>query len=100
MINTIFTIMEKLGDVLRKTREQLRISLRDVEEKTHISNAYLSQLENHKITQPSPSILRKLAQYYELSYSRLMDLAGHPTDIKNENRVYFRTSYGLEELSK
>lgn len=98
----VLKIMEKLGIVLRNRRNQLGLSLRDVEEKASVSNAYLSQIENQKITQPSPSVLRKLSRLYDLSYSRLMNLAGHPIDseLDLEKKVFFKTSRGLEEISR
>ena len=93
--------MEKLGDFLRKKREELGFSLREVEKRTSISNAYLSQLEHQKIIQPSPSILEKLAKCYDVSYVQLMILAGHPIELKKTDRSRtFRTSRGLEEITK
>lgn len=93
--------MESLGEVLRKRRLQLGLSLRQVEDKTGISNAYLSQLETQKITQPTPSILRRISELYDLSYPRLLNLAGHPVpSLRNDNKVVFRTSQGLEEINK
>jgi len=92
--------METLGEVLRKRREQLGLTLRGIEEKIGISNAYLSQVENEKITHPSPSVLQKLADFYSLSYNRLMKLAGHPVISSNQKTILFRTSAGLEEITK
>ena len=92
---------ETLGEVLRKRREELALSLRDVEEKSGVSNAYLSQLETRKIVQPSPGVLRKLAELYEISYGRLMELAGHPPIMEKDQRtLFFRTSNGFEEINK
>jgi transcriptional regulator with XRE-family HTH domain len=55
------------------------MSLRQVEEATgkEVSNAYLSQLENGKILQPSPNILFKVAETYGIEYVTLMQLAGY-----------------------
>jgi HTH-type transcriptional regulator, competence development regulator len=55
------------------------MSLRQVEEASgkEVSNAYLSQLENGKIQQPSPTILNKLAEIYRIEYITLMELAGY-----------------------
>jgi transcriptional regulator with XRE-family HTH domain len=55
------------------------MSLRQVEEASgkEVSNAYLSQLENGKILQPSPIILNKLAEIYGIEYTTLMQLAGY-----------------------
>ena len=67
-----------LGKYLQSFRENKHLSLRAVEKAVGISNAYLSQLESGKIKQPSPSILHKLAELYEISYSEVMKLAGYP----------------------
>jgi transcriptional regulator with XRE-family HTH domain len=55
------------------------MSLRQVEENSNkeVSNAYLSQLENGKILQPSPNVLNTLADIYKISYVQLMQLAGY-----------------------
>lgn len=66
-----------LGDYLRELRSSSGETLRDVEDKSDVSNAYLSQLEGGKITKPSPHILQKLALHYGVPYSRLMELAGY-----------------------
>jgi transcriptional regulator with XRE-family HTH domain len=53
--------------------------LRQVEEASQkaVSNAYLSQLENGKIAQPSPNVLNTLADLYGIEYMTLMQLAGY-----------------------
>jgi transcriptional regulator with XRE-family HTH domain len=67
----------KLGELLRQLRNGKGVSLRTVEKETGVSNAYLSQLESGKAEQPSPHILHKLAGYYGVHYSRLMEAAGY-----------------------
>jgi transcriptional regulator with XRE-family HTH domain len=74
-------IPQSLGGYLKALRAASGFSLRDVEEGTEISNAYLSQLENEKITKPSPHILHKLAAFYGVAYELLMEQAGY---IKRE----------------
>ena len=70
--------MSKLSDYLADARKQAGLSLRAAEAATGISNAYLSQLENGKIQEPSPVLLGKLAQLYDVDYLMLLDLAGYP----------------------
>ncbi|MEM7224455.1 MAG: helix-turn-helix transcriptional regulator [Pseudomonadota bacterium] len=70
--------MEKLGTFLASTRNKLGLTLRAVEKRTGISNAYLSQLEHGRIGMPAPQNLHKLAEVYRLPYELLMELAGHP----------------------
>jgi HTH-type transcriptional regulator, competence development regulator len=69
--------MQSLGEGLKTARELRKLSLREVEEATGISNAYLSQLENDKIKKPSPHFLHKLASIYDIGYELLMDAAGY-----------------------
>lgn len=66
---------QELGNFLKLKRGEK--SLRNVEEETGISNAYLSQLERGIATKPSPSILHKLSKCYGCSYIKLMELAGY-----------------------
>ncbi|UXH79048.1 helix-turn-helix domain-containing protein [Roseateles amylovorans] len=68
-----------LGQYLASIRNDRKMSLRQVEEASgkEVSNAYLSQLENGKIQQPSPTILNKLAEIYGIEYTTLMELAGY-----------------------
>lgn len=68
----------ELGNFLKSARLKKQLSLRDVESSVKVSNAYLSQLEGGKIKAPSPSILHKLCELYEISYTDVMTLAGHP----------------------
>jgi len=66
-----------LGAYLWGARKALGWSLREVEEKGGVSNAYISQIENGTMLKPSPSILLKLATAYKAPYQHLMELAGH-----------------------
>src|SRR6185312_10145300 len=66
-----------LGEVLREARNKHGRTLRDVEEKTGVHNAHLSQIESGSIEKPAPNILFTLAALYELDYQRLLRLAGH-----------------------
>lgn len=52
------------------------MTLREVEQRSGISNGYLTQLENNKIKEPSPNILYKLSQVYDVPYRQLMKAAG------------------------
>lgn len=58
---------------LKLCRKLKGLSLRDVEEKTGISNAYLSQLETGKIKEPSFSIVIKLCKFYNITIDDLLE---------------------------
>jgi HTH-type transcriptional regulator, competence development regulator len=83
------TNKQNLGSLLKKCREDKRFTLRVVEDKTEISNAYLSQLEGNKIKKPSPNVLNKLSGLYEIQYSILMKLAGYPVPETEEQGVLY-----------
>lgn len=68
-----------LGAFIKKARQDVSMSLRDVEEATNkeVSNGYLSQLESGKITKPSPHILYALSTALSVNYEALMQRAGY-----------------------
>jgi transcriptional regulator with XRE-family HTH domain len=68
--------MKSLGKTLKDARELIPLTLRQVEEATGISNAYLSQLENEKIKKPSANVLYKLASIYNLELNTLLAASG------------------------
>ena len=68
--------MKSLGRTLKDSRELISLTLRQVEEATGISNAYLSQLENDKIKKPSASVLYKLASIYNIELESLLIASG------------------------
>jgi transcriptional regulator with XRE-family HTH domain len=74
---------EPLATVLRKIRGVSGSSLREVERKTGISNAYLCQLESGAASKPSPEVLHKLAAFYEVPYESLMEAAGYLEPLAN-----------------
>ncbi|SRR6266487_669689 len=83
-----------LGEELRQVRALHCLTLRQVEEVTGISNAYLSQLETGKIAQPSPNYLYKLAEVYRLPYDLLMEKAGYITRSSQSGEQPRRTLAG------
>ena len=53
------------------------MSLRDVQRRTGIGNAHLSQLETGTIARPEPALIWDLAVLYDLDFAELLELAGH-----------------------
>jgi transcriptional regulator with XRE-family HTH domain len=88
---------KSFGESLRITRELRKLSLREVEAATGISNAYLSQLENDKIKKPSPHFLHKLAASYNVGYEVLMESAGY---VQRQNAEGPKTLAGAALFSQ
>jgi transcriptional regulator with XRE-family HTH domain len=65
-----------LGQLLKQYRNIGGYTLRQVEDATGVSNAYLSQLENDKIKNPSANVLYKLAQMYSVELESLLAASG------------------------
>lgn len=77
------------GEYLKQLREDRKMTLRDVEEKAHISNAYLSQVERGERSTPTMKILIKLAEVYGVKVSVLNnkaeeELKSKIEELKNE----------------
>ncbi|WP_100400609.1 helix-turn-helix domain-containing protein [Bacillus sp. FJAT-44742] len=73
--------MNDFGNYLKELRGER--SLRDVQKGTGISHTYLSTLEKgfdprtKKQRKPTPETLKKLASYYDISYTTLLEKAGY-----------------------
>lgn len=65
--------MKPIGSILKEARSLNKLTLREVEDFTKISNAYLSQLENDKIKNASATILYKLCKLYGIDLTYLME---------------------------
>src|SRR5437762_3599774 len=74
----------RLGTYLKSLRDAKSLSLREVEGRTGISNAFLSQIESGKVKQPSPIALYKLAELYGVPYEALMERTGYPVPSSQE----------------
>jgi transcriptional regulator with XRE-family HTH domain len=81
--------METIGTHLKELRLKKGYSLMHIEDNTGISNSNLSQIENGKISKPSPDTLSKLSKIYEVPFNDLMQIAGHPTPEASDlvNRI-------------
>ena len=88
-----------MGVMLRDARNALGLSLRDVEAKADVSNAYLSQMEGGKIKQPSPAILHKLCEIYGASYSLALELAGYPVPDRSQSTARERFASRLGQTT-
>jgi transcriptional regulator with XRE-family HTH domain len=92
-------VPETLGMVLKLAREAKTYSLRYVEEKTKISNAYLSQLENNKIKKPAADTLFKLAEIYNINFNYLLEKAGLVEKTKNSTQPVGRFIFSKDNLT-
>ena len=74
------TQMEALGDFIRRQRKLANLSLRQLAEKTRLSNPYLSQIERG-LHQPSMRVIKLISEALNVSAETLLTHAGllhHP----------------------
>ena len=67
--------MEALGDFIRRQRKLANLSLRQLAEKTRLSNPYLSQIERG-LHQPSMRVIKLISEALNVSAESLLTHAG------------------------
>ncbi len=75
--------LEALGGFIRSQRKLANLSLRDLAERTKVSNPYLSQIERG-LHEPSVRVLRSIAQALNVSAETLLAQAGLLDDDAGE----------------
>lgn len=74
-----------IGTVLRLARRRREWTLREVERRTGIANAYLSQIERGAIRKPDAAILWQLSDVYGLDFVLLARWSGHiPAELSGD----------------
>lgn len=76
---------EHIGEILKELRQKRRLTLRDVQALTGVSNAYISQIESGKRGIPNFNILSKLAKAYRVD---LADLINQAVNIENNDDIF------------
>jgi HTH-type transcriptional regulator, competence development regulator len=95
--------MATLGQYLAELRQGKGLTFRDLEQKTGISNGYLNLIEHGRVKLPSPEVLFKLANFYGVPFSSLMEIAGHPIEVTERsgtNRSHDVATALLKDLTK
>lgn len=62
-----------IGQVVRKRRIELGLSLQEAAEKTGLWPGHLSEIENDKRTDPQVSTIKKLSKGLKISARKLLD---------------------------
>ena len=96
---------KSFGEFMRALRESRGLTLRQVEERGKISNAYLSQIERGERGSPNLKTLQKLAEAYGVSVTELVAAAdqettGAPVSAESSEPDVAFVSRGYEGLSK
>jgi transcriptional regulator with XRE-family HTH domain len=75
--------LELLGEFIRTQRKQAELSLRELAERTNVSNPYLSQIERG-LHEPSMRVLKAIAKALNVSAETLLQQAGLLEEIVDD----------------
>lgn len=94
--------MVSLGDYLKTARLNRGLSLKDVQEKTGIKDSRLSRIEKESNkTETNPSLLKVLAELYEISVIELYFIAGYlDKEILSDYQSFFKNVDLLNDEEK
>lgn len=67
--------LRSLGEFIRNQRQMSRLTLRELADLTHVSNAYLSQIERG-LHEPSVRVMKAIADALQMSAESLLAQAG------------------------
>ena len=79
----------KLGDRIRKLRDQCELTQGRLAQSSSVSQGYLSQLENGEVKNPSAAVLLRVAQAMNVDPDDLFEAAGYPT-VRTLRETYAR----------
>jgi len=95
---------KELGAELRAVRDVKGLSLAAVAGPAEMSATYLQKLERGEVESPSPHRLHRLAEVLDISYNRLMELAGYlvPTEVDESrgNTSLLAQALSADDLSE
>lgn len=87
---------DEFGKYLRSIRKQRKLTIRQLELYSGVSNGYLSQLETGKRGIPSPDILKKISGPLGTTYEELMLKAGYLDELSEEEQQLFQKQNYIE----
>jgi transcriptional regulator with XRE-family HTH domain len=77
----------RLGEVLRRARLHRGLTLRQVEDRTGVLNAHLSQIERGQIRRPDQALLWRLCELYELDFGLVAGWAGYDMPVGDNSAL-------------
>ena len=94
-------MVENFGEYLRTLRVEKKLSLREVETLSGVSNSYLGLIERGQRPIPGADILKKLAPVYDVPVRDLLNAAGYLKDeeisLSEEDEVDMAFRYVMND---
>lgn len=82
--------MNKLGEYLLHLRVERNYSLKYIQEQTGVTDSQQSRIERGITSDISPISLKKLSNFYDISFIELLKMAGYinDKDLEQYSRVF------------
>ncbi len=80
MAKSARVVSKNFGSIIKFSRENKNLSLKELEDKTGISASYINRLENGERQAPSVPIASELADALDLDLSMLLDACNSKSD--------------------
>lgn len=77
MVKSSRVVSKNFGSIIKFSRENKNLSLKELEDKTGISASYINRLENGERQAPSVPIASELADALELDLAMLLDVCNN-----------------------
>lgn len=90
----------EFGEYLKSIRKYKKMTIRQLELYSKVSNAYISQLERGERGIPSPDILKKLADPLGVEYNELMIKAGYVEENKKDSDFSLPEDFMLKVIKE
>jgi transcriptional regulator with XRE-family HTH domain len=86
-----------LGDYIRRGREKLNLSARQLSIALNMHQSYISRVEAGTFRQPSPEKLQRIAEKLQLDFSTLYALADYEARGLPNFPAYLRVKYDISD---
>jgi len=94
-------MVDNFGEYIRTLRLEQKLSLREVEQLSGVSNSYMGLIERGQRPAPQAEILKKLAPIYNVPLRDLLDAAGYLRDerftLTEEDEVEMAYHYVMND---
>jgi HTH-type transcriptional regulator, competence development regulator len=94
-------VADNFGEYLRNLRVEKRLSLREVEQQSGVSNSYLGLIERGQRPIPGADILKKLAPVFDVPVRDLLKAAGYLKDegisLSDDDEVEMAFNYVMND---
>jgi transcriptional regulator with XRE-family HTH domain len=90
----------KLGEKIRSSRTQKKLSLEALAKSAGLSKSYLWELENRESPNPSAEKLQSIAEILEVEVTFLLDDAVSEPQELHEDKKFFRNYAKLDPEAK